>query len=107
MSKYQSQIMLLILRRGSDRAPEKQALSNEAIPKSVARVLNAFQVQKDFQMRKRKLDDDSQNSRGDKRRKVADSDKGKKSTDTTRSSTKTTKSTLTIQPGESIQHFNR
>ncbi|KAF8636216.1 hypothetical protein AX17_003702 [Amanita inopinata Kibby_2008] len=93
--------------RGSDLAPEKQSLSNEAIPKSAARVLNAAKIREEWKSTKRQLDSDD-GVRGKKRRKVDSTSDG----NTTRSSSgkkqeKARLSQFKIQPGEPIQHFNR
>ncbi|KAI0337398.1 hypothetical protein BDW22DRAFT_954699 [Trametopsis cervina] len=87
---------------GHDRAPEKMALANEAIPKGAARILNAAQVQQDFHTkRKLGLDEDDGPSRK-KRQKVSESSsqvKGAKG--------KNGKADIKITPGESLAHFNR
>jgi len=80
--------------RGSDLAPVKQSLSTESIPKSVSRILNAAQIRQDF--KKRKLEDIGEERNSGKRRKVADG-----------SSSQSKKVKVKIQPGESLQHFNK
>jgi len=90
--------------RGSELAPGKDSLRNEAIPKSAARVLNAQAVRDAWNMKKRKHEDGSGDGPGGKRRKtterIARSGNKEKSRNLKAMS-------LTIQPGESIQHFNR
>ena len=83
---------------GTDWAPEKDSLTNEPIPKSASRILNASKIRDAFKLRKRKLEDGDDGERQGKRRK---SD-GKSGT-----AGKGKGSRLTIKPGESIQHFNR
>ncbi|KAF8184212.1 hypothetical protein BJ912DRAFT_853258, partial [Pholiota molesta] len=78
---------------GTDLAPAKDSLQNEAIPKSAARVFNAQAIRDDFKTKKRKNEDDD----GERAGKKQKTDKGKGDK----------KVSLTIQPGESIQHFNR
>ncbi|KAF4569883.1 hypothetical protein EYR40_008864 [Pleurotus pulmonarius] len=78
--------------KGSNLAPAKQSLANEAIPKSLTRVLNASQIREDWHAKKRKNTEDD--GRGAvKRKKMEKGAKGK--------------AELNIQPGESIQHFNK
>ncbi|TFK38947.1 hypothetical protein BDQ12DRAFT_665740 [Crucibulum laeve] len=89
--------------RGSDLAPTKDSLANEAIPKSASRILNASKIREEWKDKKRKFEDDGQGGQG-KRRKVEGAEamqskrKGKE---------KEMVSRLTIKPGESMQHFNR
>jgi len=82
--------------RGTDLDPGKDSIRNEAIPKSAARIFNAQATRDQWKEKKRKHDED-EGDRGGKRRKTEShgpkSDKKKVS--------------LTIQPGESMQHFNR
>lgn len=75
--------------RGTNLAPRKESVANEALPKSAARVLNAMEIRKDYKI-KRKLEQDggSGEKNGDKRRKIDEFE-------------------LKIKPGESIQHFYR
>ena len=72
------------------------SLQNEAIPKSVARVLNAQTIRDEFR-KKRKLEDEGAGeavkNRGKRRKTEKTRPKGQPS--------------LRIQPGESLQHFNR
>ncbi|KAF9476393.1 hypothetical protein BDN70DRAFT_935085 [Pholiota conissans] len=74
--------------KGTDLAPGKDSLQNEAIPKSAARVFNSQAIRDDFKLKKRKMEEEGVGRAGKKQK----TDK---------------KVTLTIQPGESIQHFNR
>jgi len=89
--------------RGEDHAPGKVSIQDESIPKSALRVFNSIATREEYRMKKRKNEDDGE--RIAKRRKggaeiiaEADRDKRKKVEK---------KVTLTIQLGESIQHFNR
>ena len=73
-------------------------MSNEAIPKSAARVLNAMKVQGEYRMKRRGEDDGTQGK--PKKRQRTDGEgqgraKGK------------AKHNLKILPGESLAHFNR
>jgi len=91
-------------------APAKQALGAEAIPKSLARVLNAEHIREEWKVKKRKFEEDGDRKRKDKKRRVEGSGngevkaqgngKGKEETDRKGK-------LLGIQPGESLQHFNR
>ncbi|KXN85071.1 hypothetical protein AN958_11744 [Leucoagaricus sp. SymC.cos] len=74
--------------QGSDLAPDKDSIGNETIPKSVSRVLNAFQIREDYK-KKRKLEQDGGDEKSAKRRRKTDDFE------------------LKIKPGESIQHFYR
>lgn len=71
-----------------DLVPAKNALSNEPIPKSVSRVLDATKIRADYHSRKRKAaaEDAGESTRQVKRPKVK---------------------TPTIKDGESMQHFNK
>lgn len=80
-------------------APSKNSLSNEPIPKSLARVLNAAKTREDWR-NKRKLEEDGDQKPRKKKRKVEDGAQGKRKG--AQSATK-----LAIKPGESMQHFNR
>ncbi|KAJ3575511.1 hypothetical protein NP233_g1063 [Leucocoprinus birnbaumii] len=73
--------------QGSNNAPGKESISNEEIPKSAARVLNAFKIREDFK-KKRKLEKDDDDKNRHKRQKTEEFQ-------------------LKIKPGESIQHFYR
>lgn len=87
MSIQQScQTHLLTSDRGSNLAPGKESISNEAIPKSAARILNALKIREDYKKKRKLEQEDSGAGTGDKRRKVDDLQ-------------------LKIKPGESIQHF--
>ena len=90
---------------GVDRAPgsqSKNVLSNEAIPKSVARVLNAAKTQEEWR-KKRKGEDDG--TQGKPKKKARTDKDGAEST----ARTKGTNAShgLKILPGESLAHFNR
>jgi len=85
--------------RGTDLDPGKDSIRNEAIPKSAARIFNAQAIRDQWKEKKRKHDED-EGDRGGKRRKT-----GKEPTHGPKSDKK--KVSLTIQPGESMQHFNR
>ncbi|KAF9041572.1 hypothetical protein BJ165DRAFT_1312251, partial [Panaeolus papilionaceus] len=83
--------------QGTDLAPTKSALTDEAMPKSAHRILNAIAIRDQFKKRKA----EGEEGREGKRRKGDDANgngKGK---------SKGKATTLKIQPGESIQHFNR
>ncbi|KAH9010297.1 hypothetical protein EDB85DRAFT_2136367 [Lactarius pseudohatsudake] len=97
--------------RGADLAPpgagSSTTLSTEGIPKSISRVLDAAKIRTEYRQKKRARQleegthdgDDGDSAptlaKGKKRRRVAaDSDAGKSST-------------IEIQPGESLKHFNR
>ncbi|KIK70009.1 hypothetical protein GYMLUDRAFT_236458 [Collybiopsis luxurians FD-317 M1] len=69
--------------KGTDLAPSKQSLSSEAIPKSLSRVLNATKVREQWKAKKRKLDNNEQ-TRAKKPKLISG-----------------------IQPGESLQHYNK
>ena len=77
------------LPRGHDLIPAKYSLSEEAIPKSAARVLNAAKVQAEYRAKKRSSEDDGSQGKA-KRRKVDSSTSG-----------------MSIKPGESLTHFNK
>ncbi|KAG6878291.1 hypothetical protein C0993_009296 [Termitomyces sp. T159_Od127] len=89
--------------RGDNLPPQKEFLNNEPIPKTIARVLNAATIREQFKLRKRKLENDNQQTQVGKRRKVDDDPSDSRSR---RKEARVT-SKLTIKPGESIQHFNR
>ncbi|KAG6889892.1 hypothetical protein C0995_013868 [Termitomyces sp. Mi166 len=89
--------------RGDNLAPQKEFLSNELIPKAVARVLNAATIREQYKLKKRKLEDDNEQKQGSKCRRLDDDTNDSKSR---RKEVRAT-SKLTIKPGESIQHFNR
>ena len=83
-----------------NKAPAKNALSNEAIPKSAARVLNAARVQEEFR-KKRKLDGEGGADEGKKqakKRKVNGNERKEKGNGAVQ---------MKIMPGESLAHFNR
>ena len=91
-------VFLLVFFRGTDLDPEKDSIRNEAIPKSAVRVFNAQAVRDEWKEKKRKRDAD-EGDRGGKRRKTGEPTHG--------STSEKKKFSLTIQPGESMQHFNR
>ena len=97
-------IPFLINGSGSELAPGKEPLQNEAIPKSAARVLNAQAIRDEWKLKKRKQEGDSGDGSVEKRRKTTGWITGSGNKEKSRNS-KTM--TLTIQPGESIQHFNK
>ena len=91
-----------LIARGSELAPGKESLRNEAIPKSAARVLNAQAIRDEWKLKKRKLEDgDGKDGRGGKRRKTTGRITGSEDKE------KSKKTSLTIQPWESIENFNR
>lgn len=71
-------------------------MESEAIPKSVARVLNAVHVREQWKSRKRMPEDDPDAIKSGKRRKTEKGDRGEKKAKTSG-----------ILPGESLQHFNK
>ncbi|KAI0691788.1 hypothetical protein C8T65DRAFT_670362 [Cerioporus squamosus] len=83
---------------GSDIAPGlKKAIENEDIPKSVAWVLNAAKVRREFAEKKRKgLEDEGVGPSRKRRRRGETTDEGGAK-----------QSQLRIMPGESMAHFNR
>ncbi|KAI0640734.1 hypothetical protein C8Q79DRAFT_920788 [Trametes meyenii] len=86
---------------GNDLVPGvRKSIENEEIPKSVARVLNAAKVQREWAEKKRKAqaDDGPGPSRKKRRRDGAEEVDGNGGS---------SKSQLRIQPGESMAHFNR
>jgi hypothetical protein len=88
-------------------APGKQLLSQEAIPKSFARVINASKIREEWMAKKRKLEEPAHASHVDKRRKLtADQDQRAQNLDN-KMGEKLSTSHLKIKPGESMQHFNR
>ncbi|KAE9394465.1 hypothetical protein BT96DRAFT_958789 [Gymnopus androsaceus JB14] len=77
--------------KGADLAPSKQSLSNEPIPKSLSRVLNASKIRESY--KKRKMEDgETEGKGGAKKRKLSGKESGKASG---------------ILPGESLQHYNK
>lgn len=79
-------------------------MSNEPIPKSLARVLNAAHIREEWKIKKRKLEEGGDQASSHKRRKV---DEGGKGNVKGKRKERETTSKLKIKPGESIQHFNR
>jgi len=65
-------------------------MSSEPIPKSIARVLNAARTHEDYASRKRKGDAEDEGQQ--KKRKLSQDDPSRMQK---------------IQPGESLQHFNK
>jgi hypothetical protein len=101
ISKIPLYFIFFINARGSELAPGKESLRNEAIPKSALRVLNAKAIRDGWNLKKRKLEDeDGKDGPGGKRRKTTGSGNEEKSRNLKKISP-------TIQPWESIQHFNR
>ncbi|THU91438.1 hypothetical protein K435DRAFT_759300 [Dendrothele bispora CBS 962.96] len=102
--------------RGTDLPPpksstikkrgEKGDISNEALPKSLARVLDAVKIREEYRERKRRNEDSddvfSTNGQGGKRRKLDGKDDKSKS--------KKNEGTVTVKgilPRESLQHYNK
>ncbi|KAL0960488.1 hypothetical protein HGRIS_005529 [Hohenbuehelia grisea] len=86
-------------------APGSSSISDEAIPKSIARVLNAAKVREEWKASKRKHAGDGEDhptstkkARRDAAGKTQSDKKGKG---------KEKETELKILPGESIQHFNK
>ena len=73
-------------------APGKDSLRNEPIPKSAAWVFNSQAVRDEYKLKKRKREEEGE--QGAKKQKT-----GKIASDKSVA--------LKIQPGESMQHFNR
>ena len=83
--------------------PGKQPLSQEAIPKSFSRVIDASKIREEWIAKKRKLEEPAH---AEKRRKlIVDEDQRAHNLD--KRAEKLTTSHLKIKPGESMQHFNR
>jgi hypothetical protein len=94
--------------RGTDRAPAKQSLSSEAVPKSLSRVLNASKIREEWKTKKRKLQEDGDIKRAErKRRKLGDVEVGYSQSTKGKAKVEQTTSRWKIKPGEPIQHFNR
>ncbi|KAI0948008.1 hypothetical protein AcW1_009625 [Taiwanofungus camphoratus] len=81
----------------------KHDFSNEDIPKSVARVLNAAKIQEEFKAKKRRLKGDDHDE--DQARPVRK--KRKKQGTDDESHLNNVGAGLKILPGESVAHFNR
>ncbi|KIM36536.1 hypothetical protein M413DRAFT_288345 [Hebeloma cylindrosporum] len=92
---------LLVFSRGTDLDPGKDSIRNEAIPKSAARVFNAQAIRDEWKEKKRKHDED-EDGHGGKRRKTGTSGEPARGPKSDKK-----KISLTIRPGESMQHFNR
>ncbi|KDR77524.1 hypothetical protein GALMADRAFT_138620 [Galerina marginata CBS 339.88] len=87
--------------QGSDLAPGKESLRNETIPKSAARVFNSQTIREEWKLKKRKAVDGDSGSGPAKRQKH------ELGTSNGQAKKAEKKVVLTIQPGESMQHFNR
>lgn len=85
-------------------APSKQDISSEAIPKSLARVLDASKLREEYKSGKRKNEDDGLHVPKAKRTKLESTASGKK-----KDNGKKPEGNLSIKirPGESLQHFNK
>jgi len=107
-------------RRGFDQTPSlnhssKQSIASEGVPKSVARVLNAARVQKEWRENKRKYESGKeigQHEGKGKKRRIDGSGSGLaqgngQSVAKTHGQPDTKNKTLSLQPGESLGHFNR
>ncbi|KAF9523141.1 hypothetical protein CPB83DRAFT_775925 [Crepidotus variabilis] len=82
---------------GADLPPQKGSLRSEPIPKSASRILNAQNIRDDFRKKRKSCEERADNEgRVGKRQKKTKSDVKS-----------TVQTTLKIQPGESMQHFNR
>ena len=87
--------------RGTDLAPPggggSTALNTEGIPKSVSRVLDAARIRAEYRQKKRTRleEDDGADASKKRHHAAANPDVGDKAT------------TIEIQPGESLRHFNR
>lgn len=103
-------LIFFLTPRGSDQAPSaiqtsKQAISSEAIPKSVSRVLNAAHVRQEWKEKKRKLasgEDTGEDTGKSKKRRI---DTGGDVSLDPKGQGKS--QAAVIQPGESLAHFNR
>jgi hypothetical protein len=89
---------------GADLDPGKDSIRDEPISKSAARVFNAQVIRDQWREKKRKLDED-ESDHGRKRKKPGKTGKLGEPIHGPKSAKK--KISLTIQPGESMQHFNR
>ena len=78
----------------------------EAIPKSAARVLNAQAIRDGWNLKKRKLDGDGRDGSGGKKRKTI-ATAAERITESGNEEKSSKKISSTIQPGESIRHFNK
>ncbi|KAJ7572074.1 hypothetical protein C8J56DRAFT_994139 [Mycena floridula] len=92
--------------RGFDLPPKKttnpkSALDSEAIPKAVSRVLNATKIRGEWNEKKRKNDGEDDGRAGKRLKTDNKKQKAAQKSDTTKPSR------ITIQPGESLQHFNK
>ncbi|KAJ7431434.1 hypothetical protein B0H11DRAFT_1891647 [Mycena galericulata] len=93
--------------KGADLAPRSgggggDPLSNEPLPKSFLRALNAEQVRADFRAKRKRQRDDGDSNREyegggkEKRRKLGEKGEGKNGNGETK-----------IRPGETLAHFNK
>jgi hypothetical protein len=88
--------------RGNDLAPGKFALSDESIPNSAARVLNAAKIQGDWKSKRSHHERDLTEDAGvgnAKRRKLIGRDRDRGPPETAVS--------FAIQPGETLRQFNK
>ena len=97
-------IPFLINGRGSELAPGKEPFQNEAIPKSAGHVFNAQAIRDEWKLKKRKQEGNSGDGSVEKRRKTTGWITGSGNKEKSRNLKMIS---LTIQPGESIQHFNK
>ncbi|KAI0027598.1 hypothetical protein K488DRAFT_90677 [Vararia minispora EC-137] len=82
--------------QGADHAPSRgSTVSNEDVPKSALRILNATQIRSEYRERKRKREEEDERERKRKRVGGVGSVKEKNING------------MAIQPGESLAHFNR
>lgn len=93
-----------------DQVPSQASrnLSEEAIPKSIARVLNASKIRSEWKqsLGKRKQPDDERGAEVYSQRKSRKKSKTKGS-DADAASEDTKPPPMRIQPGESLAHFNK
>ncbi|KAJ4482583.1 hypothetical protein J3R30DRAFT_3369549 [Lentinula aciculospora] len=78
--------------KGSDLAPSHSSLSQEAVPKSLIRVLNAAKVREEWRKRKTEDRESEESISTKKKQKLNGKDQRKISN---------------ILPGESLQHYNK
>jgi hypothetical protein len=99
----------LSIDRGNDLAPGKQSLQNEAVPKSMARALNAMKVREEWKKRKREEGLGTEDEKGSKKRKKMREEGGTSSQATVSVARKKTsrEKGQSIQPGETLQQFNK
>ncbi|VDC07328.1 unnamed protein product [Peniophora sp. CBMAI 1063] len=93
--------------KGSNLAPSKSdGISNESIPKSAMRVLQAAQIRADHAKRRRENADEDDGRSAKRRKQEGTTGKGKEKAKVGGGSTEK-KGEMKIQPGESLAHFNR